>query len=577
MTWRFSARHDPELAAAERRAATRRAASSAVVGKRERAEEANAIIASDASSASHAVTVAGSVTRDAARDAARRRSPATGSSRGRPAAELDPVARRPASRRAGRRARPASRRAAARPAMPVTRDRRRRRRAAPRTPAAIAAAVSAETAPCSASSAAGTPELRLLHLVRVRDDAAEEDVARARAPRSAAPRRARRCTTRRSRASSPRARHEVEHELLDRRARRARTGTRSSGSAERLLERRRRAPRRPARRAGRRGSRSRARRSSPPRRPRRRRRPRAPSRPPTRSRRRTAARAAPGRAARASTRRTGSVSSARGHSRCSSAGGPGSTTTDAAPGVEHEPRRRARRARARCAPSGSVACFAHAGLEVRVRPLQALGDPPRDRADLRVAAPRRATQLATRHVARRSSTVRSSCVGPSPPETTAQVGLERPRRSAASSSSGSSPTIEIRAGSSPSESSSRGEERAVQVGALAADQLAAGDDDRRARPQLGGGPCGDDQAARLAAAHQHDAAVQLQLHALRRAEVDPEALVRPEPLRRRRSSACPVPELLARCPSPRGRSAACRRFTARTTSPGDSRAALAPA
>ena len=73
-------------------------------------------------------------------------------------------------------------------------DRRRRRRAAARTPAAIAAATSAETAPCAARSSSGTPSSPVLTLVRVGDDAAREDVARARdggEPRGDEPARAR--------------------------------------------------------------------------------------------------------------------------------------------------------------------------------------------------------------------------------------------------------------------------------------------------------------------------------------------------------------------------------------------------
>ena len=256
-------------------------------------------------------------------------------------------------------------------------------------------------------------ELGRLDLVRVGDDRAAKDLARAghrRQPRSdeAAGARLRR------REREPALAAEVEHELLDR----------SLVLGEQVpLERlararrraRRRAPRRPARRRGRRGSRSRARRSSP--RPRRRRRPppRAPARPPTRSRRRSAARAARGGASRASTRRTGSVSSARGHSRCSSLGGPGQHDDDA------RRRRRARapapcpRARPTSAPSGSVACLRTPAREVGVGPPQPLGDAPRDGLDLRSSSGRR--RAAGPATARRSSTVRSSCVGPSPPET----------------------------------------------------------------------------------------------------------------------------------------------------------------
>ena len=101
----------------------------------------------------------------------------------------------------------------------------------------------------------------------------------------------------------------------------------------------------------RRGSRSPARRSWPP--PRRRRRPhlQGPARWPTRSRRRSEARAGPAPPVRASTRCSASDSTAPGHSRLSSAGGPGKTTTThdpmssttpgAVPASPSEPRPRA--------------------------------------------------------------------------------------------------------------------------------------------------------------------------------------------------------------------------------------------
>ena len=71
-----------------------------------------------------------------------------------------------------------------------------------RTPFAIAAATSAETAPCSRRSARGHAELRCLDLVRVRDDAAEERRRSTPAHPSGAPRPSRPCTTRRSRAAA---------------------------------------------------------------------------------------------------------------------------------------------------------------------------------------------------------------------------------------------------------------------------------------------------------------------------------------------------------------------------------------
>ena len=54
---------------------------------------------------------------------------------------------------------------------------RRRLRVAARAPCAMAAATSADTAPCVAISVAGTPSSRLLHLVRVGDDAAAKHIA----------------------------------------------------------------------------------------------------------------------------------------------------------------------------------------------------------------------------------------------------------------------------------------------------------------------------------------------------------------------------------------------------------------
>ena len=65
------------------------------------------------------------------------------------------------------------------------------------------------------------------------------------------------------------------------------------------------------------------------------------SRPPTRSRRRSRSTRRAGGCARARTRRTGSASSARGQSRCSSPGGPGRTTTTQPPASSTRPGRRA--------------------------------------------------------------------------------------------------------------------------------------------------------------------------------------------------------------------------------------------
>ena len=69
----------------------------------------------------------------------------------------------------------------------------------------------------------------------------------------------------------------------------------------------------------------------------------------------------------------------------------------------------------------------------------------------------------------------------------AEVGLEALRESARSRSSGASPTIVIRSGSSPSRTRLGGEERPVPVLPVAADELAARDDDRRPRAASRGG------------------------------------------------------------------------------------------
>ena len=94
-------------------------------------------------------------------------------------AEVDRRALRqesPHGRRRGRRASPEFRLQGRRRRSPRARH---PRRVAIATPRAIAAAVSAETAPCSREASRGNAELVLLDPIRVRDDAAEEDVARA--------------------------------------------------------------------------------------------------------------------------------------------------------------------------------------------------------------------------------------------------------------------------------------------------------------------------------------------------------------------------------------------------------------
>ena len=306
------------------------------------------------------------------------------------------------------------------PAIPVTET----ATSAPsrsRAPAAIAAAVSAETAPCRSSISSGHAELARLHLVRVRDDGADEDVARARdrrQPRRHEPARAR--LGRRER--QPALAAELEHELLDRPLVLGEQ-VRADALAQRRSELVRPLPTAgvdeevdvdlEVARADRRrdpvalapGLLERARDL------------------PTRSRRRSGARAARASRAREQDRRTGSASSARGQSRCSSGGGPGKHDDRAALGLEHEAGRRAGEPERRRAPSGTRRLLADARLEVGVRPPQPLRDRARDRLDLGLQARRRRTARAPRR-ARRSSTVRSSCVGPSPPGDDAEVGVE---------------------------------------------------------------------------------------------------------------------------------------------------------
>ena len=266
---------------------------------------------------------------------------------------------------------------------------------------------------------------------------------------------------------SPRSRQSVEHDRLDRR--------RSRGEHV-LCERRARAPP-PARRTclgaglderGRRGSRSRARRSSPRPRRRRRRPRRAPPRRPTPRRRRSAARAARAARARASRRRSGAVSSAIGQSCRSSRGGPGASR-DAASSA----RTSAGAVPARpttTAPSGTDACLWTPGANSLYGRRSRSGDLPRPRLDA-PRAPRARTS--GRPAARASSsTVRSSWVGPRPPEMTSR-SCSRPSRSARSSSVGASPTMRTSSGSMPERDQRLREVRPVAVGAVAAHELAS--------------------------------------------------------------------------------------------------------
>ena len=124
------------------------------------------------------------------------------------------------------------------------------------------------------------------------------------------------------------------------------------------------------------------------------------------------------------------------------------------------------------APAGQRRLLAHARLEVRVRPVEPLGDraarPPRSRSCSAVVD----DELAARPPARRSSTVRSSCVGPSPPETRQRSACEPLRERRLELVGPVADDRDPRRLEAERERL-RGEERAVQVGALAADELAA--------------------------------------------------------------------------------------------------------
>src|SRR5262249_12000040 len=202
------------------------------------------------------------------------------------------------------------------------------------------------------------------------------------------------------------------------------------------------------------------------------------------------------------------------------------------------------------APSGSVACLrtpsSKSAYGRRNRSATA-----RETAPISAWRPSSSTSLRPATPAT-TSTVRSSWVGPRPPETT-QRSASSPSRSAASSSSGRSPTIVIRAGSSPSDSASPARNgpfrsvRSPRTSSLPVTTIAARG---RREAGLGAGPSGDDvagrddQAPRLRAADDDAAAVQLHGHVLGRAQVDPEPVRGAEPLHvalRQRA----VPKLLA--------------------------------
>ena len=198
-------------------------------------------------------------------------------------------------------------------------------------------------------------------------------------------------------------------------------------------------------------------------------------------RRRSAARGAPARCARASSAAPARVSSARGQSALQLARRARQRDRDAVARVEHERRRRARRGRPRARRPGSVACFARPSAK------SAYGRRSRS-ATARESASICALELARRRTSPRrpraasSSTVRSSWVGPRPPETTQQVVLRGLARARASSSAAPSPTIVIRAGSTPrrEQRRARGTGRCRSLRSPRTSSRAR-DDDRRAR------------------------------------------------------------------------------------------------
>ena len=140
-----------------------------------------------------------------------------------------------------------------------------------------------------------------------------------------------------------------------------------------------------------------------------------------------------------------------------------------------------RRARATSAPSGTVACLRHARREVGVRPPQALGDRARDLLDLRARARRR--RAAARPATSRDQLDRAVVVGRARGHPRRGRGRRRQRlRAARLELVGAVADDRDPRRLEPERERLAREERAVQVGALAADELAARDDDRRARP-----------------------------------------------------------------------------------------------
>ncbi len=154
----------------------------------------------------------------------------------------------------------------------------------------------------------------------------------------------------------------------------------------------------------------------------------------------------PGGCVRASSSRIGSLASAFGQSRRSSPGGPGRTTTTQPVGARKTSPGAVPARPIETAGAGLVACFVTPeakspyGLRSRSATAREI-----DSISCSSASSTTSSSPAARAT---TSTVRSSCVGPRPPETR-HASASNPSRRAVSSSSGESPTIVIRAGSRP--------------------------------------------------------------------------------------------------------------------------------
>ena len=177
-------------------------------------------------------------------------------------------------------------------------------------------------------------------------------------------------------------------------------------------------------------------------------------------------------------------------------------------------------------PAGTVACLRTPASNSVYGPVEPLGDP---RETASISRSSSGSTTASSPAARaRSSTVRSSWVGPSPPEVTSR-SASRPSRIASSSSAGSSPTTVIRAGSSPSRVSSSARNgpfaspRVPRTSSLPVTRTA----DRRLNRSTGRArrvrrdlePAAD---ARAGSGHDARPAVELQPQVRRGVDVDPE-------------------------------------------------------